>query len=99
MEWLSQQHVKMKDDVLLIRYEALHGGPRIREMSNLIAAIMGAGIGKDVALITYGRFSGGTHGIMIGHIAPEAAVGGPIAGRYCSEFRWMMEKCSVENKN
>ena len=51
----------------------------MREMLNPSAAIMGAGLGKDVALITDGRFSGGTHGIMIGHIAPEAAVGGPIA--------------------
>lgn len=68
-----------KGDVLVIRYEGPKGGPGMREMLNPSAAIMGAGLGKDVALITDGRFSGGTHGIMIGHIAPEAAVGGPIA--------------------
>ncbi len=69
----------VKGDVLVIRYEGPRGGPGMREMLNPSAAIMGAGLGKDVALITDGRFSGGTHGIMIGHIAPEAAVGGPIA--------------------
>ncbi len=67
------------NDVVVIRYEGPRGGPGMREMLNPSAAIMGAGLGKDVALITDGRFSGGTHGIMVGHIAPEAAVGGPIA--------------------
>jgi len=66
-------------DVVVIRYEGPRGGPGMRDMLNSSAAIMGAGLEKDVALITDGRFSGDTHGIMIGHIAPEAAVGGPIA--------------------
>ncbi len=66
-------------DVIVIRYEGPKGGPGMREMLSPSAALMGAGLGKDVALITDGRFSGGTHGIMVGHIAPEAADGGPIA--------------------
>ena len=68
-----------KGDVLVIRYEGPKGGPGMREMLSPSAALMGAGLGKDVALITDGRFSGGTHGIMVGHIAPEAQAGGPIA--------------------
>jgi dihydroxy-acid dehydratase len=68
-----------KGDVLVIRYEGPRGGPGMREMLSPSAALMGAGLGKDVALITDGRFSGGTHGIMVGHIAPEAQAGGPIA--------------------
>lgn len=68
-----------KGDVLVIRYEGPKGGPGMREMLAPSAALMGAGLGKDVALLTDGRFSGGTHGIMIGHISPEAQVGGPIA--------------------
>lgn len=68
----------VKNDVLVIRQEGPKGGPGMREMLSPSAAIMGAGLGKDVALITDGRFSGGTHGIMVGHISPEAAVGGPI---------------------
>jgi dihydroxy-acid dehydratase len=66
-------------DVVVIRYEGPKGGPGMREMLSPSAALMGAGLGKDVALITDGRFSGGTHGIMIGHIAPEAQVGGLLA--------------------
>lgn len=66
------------NDVMVIRNEGPKGGPGMREMLSPSAAIMGAGLGKSVALITDGRFSGGTHGIMVGHIAPEAAVGGPI---------------------
>lgn len=66
------------NDVLVIRQEGPKGGPGMREMLSPSAAIMGAGLGKSVALITDGRFSGGTHGIMVGHISPEAAVGGPI---------------------
>jgi len=66
-------------DVMVIRYEGPQGGPGMREMLSPSAALMGAGLGKDVALITDGRFSGGTHGIMIGHIAPEAQVGGLLA--------------------
>jgi len=66
-------------DVIVIRYEGPKGGPGMREMLSPSAALMGAGLGKDVALVTDGRFSGGTHGIMIGHVSPEAQVGGLIA--------------------
>jgi dihydroxy-acid dehydratase len=69
----------MAGDVVVIRYEGPKGGPGMREMLSPSAALMGAGLGKDVALVTDGRFSGGTHGIMIGHVAPEAQVGGPLA--------------------
>lgn len=68
-----------KGDVVVIRYEGPIGGPGMREMLHVTAAIMGQGIGRDVILITDGRFSGGTRGLMIGHVAPEAMVGGPIA--------------------
>ncbi len=68
-----------KEDVLVIRMEGPKGGPGMREMLSPSSALMGAGLGADVALITDGRFSGGTHGIMVGHVTPEAAVGGPIA--------------------
>jgi dihydroxy-acid dehydratase len=68
-----------KGDVIVIRYEGPRGGPGMREMLSPSAALMGAGLGKDVALVTDGRFSGGTHGIMVGHVAPEAQAGGPIA--------------------
>jgi dihydroxy-acid dehydratase len=66
-------------DVIVIRYEGPAGGPGMREMLHVTAAIVGEGLGDDVALITDGRFSGATHGLMVGHIAPEAAHGGPIA--------------------
>jgi dihydroxy-acid dehydratase len=66
-------------DVVVIRYEGPKGGPGMQEMLTPTAAIIGRGLGKDVALITDGRFSGGTQGAAIGHISPEAAVGGPIA--------------------
>jgi dihydroxy-acid dehydratase len=66
-------------DVLVIRYEGPQGGPGMREMLAPSAALMGAGLGSSVALVTDGRFSGGTHGIMIGHISPEAQVGGTLA--------------------
>ncbi len=66
-------------DVVVIRYEGPQGGPGMPEMLKPTAAIIGAGLGNDVALITDGRFSGGTHGFVVGHIAPEAQVGGPIA--------------------
>jgi dihydroxy-acid dehydratase len=66
-------------DILVIRYEGPKGGPGMREMLSPSAALMGAGLGDSVALITDGRFSGGTHGIMIGHVAPEAQVGGILA--------------------
>ena len=65
-------------DVVVIRYEGPKGGPGMREMLAITGAIKGAGLGKDVLLITDGRFSGGTTGLCIGHIAPEAAEGGPI---------------------
>ncbi|BDC99555.1 dihydroxy-acid dehydratase [Persicobacter psychrovividus] len=68
-----------KGDVVVIRYEGPQGGPGMPEMLKPTAAIMGAGLGNDVALITDGRFSGGTHGFVVGHITPEAQVGGPIA--------------------
>jgi dihydroxy-acid dehydratase len=66
-------------DVLVIRYEGPRGGPGMPEMLKVTATIMGAGLGKSVAIITDGRFSGGTHGFVIGHITPEAFSGGPIA--------------------
>ncbi len=66
-------------DVIVIRYEGPKGGPGMREMLSPTSAVMGKGLGKDVALITDGRFSGGTHGLVVGHITPEAYVGGPLA--------------------
>ncbi len=66
-------------DVVVIRWEGPKGGPGMREMLSITSAIKGAGLGKDVLLLTDGRFSGGTTGLCIGHVAPEAAVGGPIA--------------------
>ena len=68
-----------KDDVCVIRYEGPKGGPGMREMLMVTAAIKGAGLGKDLLLLTDGRFSGGTTGLCVGHVAPEAADGGPIA--------------------
>ncbi len=68
-----------KGDVIVIRYEGPKGGPGMPEMLKPTAAIMGAGLGKDIALITDGRFSGGTHGFVVGHITPEAQEGGAIA--------------------
>ena len=68
-----------KGDVVVIRYEGPKGGPGMREMLSPTSAIMGRGLGDDVALITDGRFSGGTRGFVVGHIAPEAHVGGPLA--------------------
>jgi dihydroxy-acid dehydratase len=68
----------LKGCVLVIRYEGPQGGPGMKEMLNPTAMVMGAGLGQDVALITDGRFSGGSHGFCVGHVAPEAQVGGPI---------------------
>jgi dihydroxy-acid dehydratase len=68
-----------KGDVIVIRLEGPKGGPGMREMLSPTSAIMGKGLGKDVALITDGRFSGGSHGFVVGHITPEAYVGGPLA--------------------
>ena len=65
--------------MVVIRYEGPKGGPGMPEMLTPTSAIMGAGLGKDVALLTDGRFSGGSHGFIIGHITPEAQDGGPIA--------------------
>ena len=68
-----------KGDVIVIRYEGPKGGPGMREMLAPTSAVMGKGLGEDVALITDGRFSGGTHGFVVGHITPEAQLGGPLA--------------------
>src|SRR5919197_456511 len=68
-----------KGDIIVIRYEGPRGGPGMPEMLTPTSAVMGAGLGKDVALITDGRFSGGSHGFLVGHITPEAQDGGPIA--------------------
>jgi dihydroxy-acid dehydratase len=76
-EAVRAQQIK-PGDVVVIRYEGPVGGPGMQEMLSVTAALVGEGLGDAVALITDGRFSGGTHGLMIGHIAPEAALGGPI---------------------
>lgn len=74
----SEGRIK-KGQVVVIRYEGPKGGPGMREMLQLTSILVGMGLGEDVALVTDGRFSGATHGMMIGHVSPEAAVGGPIA--------------------
>jgi dihydroxy-acid dehydratase len=74
---LERKEIK-KGDVIVIRYEGPKGGPGMSEMLTITAAIMGAGLGKEVALITDGRFSGGTHGFVVGHVTPEAQEGGAI---------------------
>jgi dihydroxy-acid dehydratase len=73
-------------DVVVIRYEGPKGGPGMREMLGVTGALQGAGLGETVALLTDGRFSGATHGLMAGHVAPEAAVGGPIAAVRDGDF-------------
>jgi dihydroxy-acid dehydratase len=78
MEAVIAGHIKA-GDVVVIRYEGPRGGPGMREMLGVTSAIVGAGLGDSVALLTDGRFSGATRGLMAGHVAPEAAVGGPIA--------------------
>ncbi len=75
---ISQRRIK-SGDVVVIRYEGPKGGPGMREMLGVTAALVGQGLGEEVALITDGRFSGATRGLMVGHVSPEAAVGGPIA--------------------
>jgi len=75
---LQKDQIK-KGDVIIIRYEGPQGGPGMPEMLTPTSAIMGAGLGNHVALLTDGRFSGGSHGFIVGHVAPEAQVGGPIA--------------------
>ncbi len=77
-EAVQQQKIKA-GDVVVIRYEGPKGGPGMREMLGVTGAIVGQGLGDSVGLVTDGRFSGATHGLMIGHVAPEAASGGPIA--------------------
>jgi dihydroxy-acid dehydratase len=78
LEALEKKQI-VKGDVVIIRYEGPKGGPGMPEMLTPTSAIMGAGLGKDVALLTDGRFSGGSHGFIVGHITPEAQEGGPIA--------------------
>jgi len=78
LKGLERSEIK-KGEVVVIRYEGPKGGPGMPEMLTPTSAIMGAGLGKDVALITDGRFSGGSHGFIIGHVVPEAQEGGPIA--------------------
>ncbi len=78
MEAVTQGRLK-SGDVIVIRYEGPKGGPGMREMFGVTSAIVGAGLGESVAMVTDGRFSGATRGLMIGHVAPEAACGGPIA--------------------
>ena len=75
---LSEDPESFKGSVIVIKYEGPKGGPGMPEMLTPTSAIMGAGLGNDCALITDGRFSGGSHGFVIGHITPEAQVGGPI---------------------
>jgi dihydroxy-acid dehydratase len=75
---ISKQKIQ-KGDVIVIRYEGPKGGPGMREMLAVTAALVGQGLGTDVAMVTDGRFSGATRGFMIGHISPEAKVGGPIS--------------------
>ena len=75
----STANVLQPNDVVVIRYEGPKGGPGMREMLAVTGAIKGAGLGKDVLLLTDGRFSGGTTGLCVGHVAPEAVDGGPIA--------------------
>jgi len=74
-----QENAIKPGDVVVIRYEGPKGGPGMREMLAVTAALVGAGLGDSVALLTDGRFSGATHGLMAGHVAPEAMAGGPIA--------------------
>jgi dihydroxy-acid dehydratase len=78
MEAVSARRI-VPGDILVVRYEGPRGGPGMREMLGVTAALVGQGLGDTVALMTDGRFSGATHGLMVGHVAPEAAVGGPIA--------------------
>src|SRR5271163_592729 len=77
-EAVQQQKIKA-GDVVVIRYEGPKGGPGMREMLAVTGALVGQGLGESIALLTDGRFSGATHGLMVGHVAPEAAQGGPIA--------------------
>ena len=78
MRAVTERRIKA-GDMIVIRNEGPAGGPGMREMLAVTAALVGEGLGEEVALITDGRFSGATHGLMAGHVAPEAARGGPIA--------------------
>merc|ERR1719502_1149393 len=78
MAAVAADHNQLRGCVIVIRYEGPKGGPGMKEMLNPTSVVMGAGLGKEVALITDGRFSGGSHGFCVGHVAPEAQVGGPI---------------------
>ena len=78
MDAVTRRGIKA-GDVVVIRYEGPRGGPGMREMLGVTAALVGEGLGEQVALLTDGRFSGATRGLMAGHVAPEAFVGGPIA--------------------
>ena len=71
--------VVQEGEVIVLRYEGPSGGPGMREMLSVTSSVVGAGLGESVALVTDGRFSGATRGLMVGHVAPEAARGGPIA--------------------
>jgi dihydroxy-acid dehydratase len=71
--------VVQEGEVLVVRYEGPAGGPGMREMLSITSSVVGAGLGESVALVTDGRFSGATRGLMIGHVSPEAARGGPLA--------------------
>ena len=75
----ARRRASQPGDVLVIRYEGPAGGPGMREMLSVTASVVGAGLGETVALVTDGRFSGATRGLMVGHVAPEAARGGPLA--------------------
>src|SRR4029079_15102877 len=75
---VKEEEIK-EGDVVVIRYEGPAGGPGMREMLHVTAALVGEGLGDKIGLITDGRFSGATHGLMAGHVSPEAARGGPIA--------------------
>jgi len=79
MAAIAADHESIRGCVIVIRYEGPKGGPGMKEMLNPTSVVMGAGLGQDVALITDGRFSGGSHGFCVGHVAPEAQEGGPIA--------------------
>ncbi len=78
LEAILENKIK-KGDIIIIRYEGPKGGPGMREMLAVTSALIGKGLGKEVGLITDGRFSGGTHGLVVGHVAPEAQCGGPLA--------------------
>lgn len=79
MDAVEEDHESLRGCVIVIRYEGPKGGPGMKEMLKPTSAVMGAGLAEHVALITDGRFSGGSHGFVVGHVAPEAQVGGPIA--------------------